>query len=307
MALTDSTTFYGLDAEGFYRTALTTGVVKNELSLLPGVKSKIKMASSILGSILQADDCSFSAAGEGTLAQKTFEVCDLKIQLSYCVITFEQNYLSAQLRAGSNSDQVMPDSYAQFVMASVAEKTASDIEKLIIQGDTATASYPYSLCDGLNKKMLADSDVIDVSATASTITSSNVITELTRVLNAVPAQIRSKDDFKILVSQEIAFAYKLAQAATTGGLFMVEDKDLRFIGVKLVPTSALSAKQMIAFSAANVFFITDLASDFEAIRMIPQANITGARTELFAANLKVGINYMFGTEIVFYSAGTVMA
>ena len=57
---------------------------------------------------------------------------------------------------------------------------------------------------------------------------------------------------------------------------------------------------MIAFAASNVFFLTDLVSDFDAIRMIPQANITGARTELFAANLKVGVNYMFGTEIVLY-------
>lgn len=307
MALTDSTTFYGTDAEGFYRTALTTGLVKNELSLLPGVKSKIKMASNILGNILAADDCSFSATGEGTLAQKTFEVCDLKINLSYCVTTFEQNYLSSQLRAGSNSDQVMPDSYASFVMASVAEKTASDIEKIILQGDTATSSYPYSLCDGLNKKLLADSDVVDVTATASTITAANVLTELDRVLEAVPAEVRSKEDFKLLVSQEIAFAYKQKQAAQTGGLFMVGDKELNYLGFKLVPTSNLSSRQMIAFAQSNVFFITDLMSDFEAIRMIPQANITGARTELFAANLKVGINYMFGTEIVFYSAGTVMA
>ena len=314
MALTDSTTFYGTDAEGFYRTALTTGVVKNELSLLPGVKSKIKMASNILGNILAADDCSFSAAGEGTLAQKTFEVCDLKINLSYCVTTFEQNYLSAQLRAGSNSDQVMPDSYASFVMASVAEKTASDIEKIILQGDTATASYPYSLCDGLNKKLLADGEVIDVTSSTYSITSAAVAgvsvavqAELNRVLSAVPAQVRSKEDFKILVSQDIAFAYKQSLASTYYSGGTEGDKQLNYLGFKLVPTSALGAKQMIAFAASNVFFITDLASDFEAIRMIPQANITGARTELFAANLKVGINYMFGSEIVFYSAGTVMA
>lgn len=301
MALTDSTTFYGIDAEGFYKTVLTSGVAKNEVTLLPGVKSKIKLASNNLGNILAAEDCSFSSAGEGTLAQKTMTVCDIKINLEYCATTFEQNYLSAQLRAGSNSDQVMPDSYAQFVLASVAEKAASDIEKIMFKGDTGTSSYPLSLCDGLVKLALADSDVIDVAATASTITSSNVITELNRVLNAVPAEIRALADFKIFVSQEIAFAYKQAQAATTGGLFMVGDKDLNYLGFKLVPTSQLSAKQMFAFSAANVFFLTDLSSDFDAITIIPQRNISGARTERLVASLKFGINYMFGTEIVLYS------
>ena len=301
MALTDNTTFYGNDLDGFYRKALTSGLAKQELTLLPGVKSKVKLASNDLGNILQAEDCSFSNAGEGALSQKTMEVCDLKINLEYCVTTFEQNYLSAQLRAGSNSDQVMPDSYANFVLESVSEKVAADIEKIIFKGDTGTTSYPLSLCDGLVKKLLADVDVIDVAATASTITSANVIGELNKLLNAVPAEIRAKADFKIFVSQEIAFAYKQAQAATTGGLFMVGDKDLNYLGFKLVPTSNLTAKQMIAFHSSNVFFLTDLSSDFDAITIIPQRNISGARTERLVASLKFGIDYMIGAEIVLYS------
>jgi hypothetical protein len=173
MALTDNTTFYGKDAEGFFKKVLTTGVAKNELSLIPNVKSKIKLAYSDLGNILQSDDCSFSATGEGSLSQKTMEVCDLKVNLEYCATTFEANYLSMQLRAGSNSEEVMPASYAEFVVDYVAEKVSSDLEKVMFQGNTATASYPYSLCDGLNKLLLADADVIDVSATAS-LTSANV-------------------------------------------------------------------------------------------------------------------------------------
>lgn len=307
MALTDNTTFYGKDAEGFFRKVLTSGVAKSELSLIPNVKSKIKLAYSDLGNILQADDCSFSSTGEGSLNQKTMEVCDLKVNLEYCATTFEANYLSLQLRAGSNNEEVMPTSYADFVVNYVADKVASDLEKTMFQGDTGTASYPYSLCDGLNKLLLADSDVIDVSATSSTITSSNVIGELNRVLQSVPSQVRQEANFKIFVSQEIAFAYKQAQAATTGGLFMVGDKELNYLGFRLIPTSGLSAKQMIAFNSDKVFFLTDLVSDWDDIIIIPQRNISGARTERFATSLKFGVNYLYGNEIVFYSGGTIMA
>ena len=306
MALTDNTTFYGKDAEGFFKKVLTTGVAKNELSLIPNVKSKIKLAYSDLGNILQADDCSFSATGEGTLNQKTMEVCDLKVNLEYCATTFEANYLSLQLRAGSNNDEVMPASYADFVVNYVAEKVSSDLEKVMFQGNTATASYPYSLCDGLNKLLLADSDVVDVSATAS-LTSANVVTELNRVLDAVPAEVRQEANFKIFVSQQIAFAYKQAQAVTQGGLFLVGDKELNYLGYRLIPTSGLSAKQMIAFNSDKVFFLTDLTSDWDEIIMIPQRQISGARTERFATSLKFGVNYLYGNEIVFYSGGTVMA
>lgn len=306
MALTDNTTFYGKDAEGFFKKVLTTGVAKNELSLIPNVKSKIKLAYSDLGNILQSDDCSFSATGEGSLNQKTMEVCDLKVNLEYCATTFEANYLSMQLRAGSNSEEVMPASYAEFVVDYVAEKVSSDLEKVMFQGNTATASYPYSLCDGLNKLLLADSDVIDVSATAS-LTSANVVTELNRVLDSVPAEVRQEANFKIFVSQQIAFAYKQAQAVTQGGLFLVGDKELNYLGYRLIPTSGLSAKQMIAFNSDKVFFLTDLTSDWDEIIMIPQRNISGARTERFATALKFGVNYLYGNEIVFYSGGTVMA
>lgn len=301
MALTDNTTFYGQDAEGFFKKVLTTGVAKNELSLLPNVKSKIKLAYSDLGDILQADNCSFDAAGEGSLNQKTMEVCDLKVNLEYCATTFEANYLSLQLRAGSNNEEVMPASYAEFVVDYVAEKVASDLEITMFQGDTGTASYPLSLCDGLVKQLLDDADVIDVSATASAIDATNVIGELNRVLEAVPSQVRQQPNFKIFVSQEIAFAYKQAQAATQGGLFMVGDKELNYLGFRLIPTSGLLAKQMIAANTDKIFFLTDLTSDWDDIIIIPQRNISGARTERFATSLKFGVNYLYGEEIVLYS------
>lgn len=301
MALTDNTTFYGKDAEGFFKKVLTTGVAKNELSLIPNVKSKIKLAYSDLGDILQAEDCTFSSTGEGTLNQKTMEVCDLKVNLEYCATTFEANYLSMQLRAGSNNEEVMPSSYAEFVVDYVAEKVASDLEITMFKGDTGTSSYPLSLCDGLVKLLQADVDVIDVSATASAMSSTIVITELDRVLEAVPAEVRQQPNFKIFVSQEIAFAYKQKQAATSGGLFMVGDKELNYLGFRLIPTSGLDAKQMIAFNSDKVFFLTDLTSDWDEILIIPQRNISGARTERFATSLKFGVNYLYGSEIVLYA------
>ena len=301
MALTDNTTFYGKDAEGFFKKVLTTGVAKSELSLIPNVKSKIKLAYSDLGNILQAEDCAFSGSGEGSLNQKTMEVCDLKVNLEYCATTFEANYLSMQLRAGSNTDETMPASYAEFVVDYVAEKVASDLETTMFKGDTGTSSYPLSLCDGLVKLLTADSDVIDVSATASTMSASIVITELDRVLDAVPAEVRQQPNFKIFVSQEIAFAYKQKQALTSGGLFMVGDKELNYLGFRLIPTSGLDANQMIAANMDKVFFLTDLTSDWDEIIIIPQRNISGARSERFATSLKFGVNYLYGTEIVLYS------
>lgn len=301
MALTDNTTYTGKDAEGFFKKVLNTGVLKNELTLIPNVKNKIKLAYSDLGDILQDEDCSFSNSGEGSLNQKSMDVTGCKINLEYCSTTFEANYLSAQLRPGSNNEEVMPVSYEEFVINYIAEKVSADIEKIIIQGDTGTASYPYSLYDGLIKQLKADSDVIDVAAPTYSITSANVIAELNKVLEAVPAEIRAQPKFEILCSQEIAFAYKQAQASTTGGLFMVGDKELNYLGYKLVPSSAFHAKEMIAGDMEKIFFLTDMVSDFDDIIIIPQRKISGARTERFATSLKLGVNYLYGEYIVLYA------
>jgi len=301
MALQDNTIFAGRDAEGFFKKVLTTGVLKNEFSLIPNVKSKIKLAFSDLGDILQEEDCSFTPTGEGSLNQKTMEVCPLKINLEYCATTFEANYLSAQLRAGSNNEEVVPASYAEFVVDYIAEKAASDLEKTMIKGDTATASYPLNLCDGLLKQLEDDADVIKITATASPVSKTNVIEILDEVIESVPAEIRAQPNFKLIVSQEVAFAYKQAQAAVTGGLFMVGDKVLDYLGFRLVPTSALGAKEIIAMNSDKVFFLTDLVSDWDDITIIPQRNISGARTERFVTSLKFGVNYLYGSEIVLYS------
>lgn len=300
MALTDNTTFYGDDAEGFFRKVLTSGIAKNELSLIPNVKNKIKLAYSDLGEILQADDCDFTNSGEGTLDQKTMEVCDLKVNLEYCAQTFEANYLSRQMRPGSNTGEVMPASYSEFVVDYIAEKVSSDLEIVMFQGDTGTASYPEKLCDGLIKTLSADNTVLTVTASVADITAANVIDELNKILEKVPAKVRQQANFKIFVSQEIAFAYKQAQAATTGGLFMVGDKELNYLGFRLIPTSGLKAKEAIAFNSEKVFFLTDLVSDFDEITLIPQRQISGAKTERFVTSLKFGVDYLYGEEIVLY-------
>lgn len=299
MALTDSTTFYGEDAKGFFKQALTSSGAKSMLTLLPGVKSKIKLASYDMGNIIQDDSCSWAATGEGTLAQKTMEVCDLNVQLEFCTTIWEQNYLSAELKAGSNGAQ-LPGTFQEFLLSSVAEKLGADLEKIVFRGDTGTTSYPISKCDGLVTLALADSDVIDVSKTAS-LTVSNVVTELNRVLSVVPSQIREKEDFVIFIAQNIAFLYKQAQAAQTGFNAYVGEKQLDYMGYKLVPTNGLNDGQAIALSLSNAFYLTDLAGDAEEIKMINMYDSTGVRQMRVTTAFKFGVDYMFGEEIVLLS------
>lgn len=303
LAFVDTTTFYGIDAAGFYSQALLTGASKEEFRLIPNVKSKIKLGELSIGDVLSGADCSFSSGnGEGTLSQKSFEVEPIKINLEYCKRTFETNYLSQLLRPGSNSAEVMPSSVEQYLLGEVAKKVSADLEQLVWKGDTATASYPLSLYDGLEKQFLADAAVIDVSATASAITSSNVIAELTRVYNAIPTQILRAEDLRLFVSSSIFRAYRQALASASAEAYYMQNySELHFLDVKIVEAPGLSAKKMVAAQKANLLLLTDLMSDFEDVKILPQGDVTGVPVVRMVAEFKFGVGYIYGSEVVYYN------
>jgi hypothetical protein len=299
LSFTDNTTFYGKDAEGFYANALLTGSSKSLFTLVANVKSKIKLAQLNIGNILQSADCTFSNTGEGTLAQKSFEVEPIKINLSYCKRTFETNYLSQILRPGSNNNEVMPASVEAFLLTEVSNKVSADLEQLVWKGNLgSTASYPLPLADGLEKQLLADTAVIDVAST--TLSASNIIAQISLVYNAIPAQIL--DEAVIMLGSAAYRFYRQALAAASAEAYYIQDhSELSFLGVKVIEAKGMSANRMVAGRLSNFLLLTDLMSDFEAVRILPQSEITGEPTVRMTAEFKFAVGYVYGSEIVFYN------
>lgn len=300
LSFTDNTVFYGKDAEGFYAKALLTGKSKEEFKLIPNVKSKIKLGQLNIGNILQDADCSFSSTGEGVLDQKAFEVCPVKINLEYCQRTFEVDYLSQILRPGSNNDEIMPASVESFLLDQVALKVSADTEQLVWKGDTATASYPLSICDGLEKQLLADAAVIDVAA--GTLSASNIIAELGKVYDKIPQAIINEDDLRIFLSPAALRFYRQALAAASSEAYYMQNyAELHFLNVKLAEAPGISTNKMVAARKSNLLLLTDLMSDFEEVQILPQKSVTGVPVVRMTGEFKFGVGYIYGSEIVFYN------
>lgn len=298
LSFTDNTTYTGKDLEGFFAEALLKGVSKESFKLIPNVKSKAKIAQLNLGSILQDADCTFSNTGEGTLAQKEVEAHDVKINISYCSTTFETNYLSELMRAGSNSDQVMPETVEAFLLEEVAKKTSADLEKVVWQGSGATPNFVSE--EGLEAKLAADGDVIDVTAT--TLSAGNIIAEMNKVYDAIPAELRDKEDLAIYVGTAAGSFYRQALAnASAETYYMQKHDELEFLGVKIIVAGGLSANKMVAAQQSNLLLITDLMSDFGEVLVLPQRSVTGEPTVRMVGAFKFGVNYVYGSEIVLYA------
>jgi hypothetical protein len=298
MAITDNTVFTGRDAEGFYSQALLSGPSKSLLTLVPNVKSKIKLAGFDLGDILQDADCTFNGSGEGTLSQKSFEVCAIKINLEYCKRTFETNYLSQQLRAGSNNPEVMPQSMEEYLLDLTARKISADLETVVWQGNTTGATYPINVCDGLIFRFSADTNVIKPTGFALTL--SNIISATTTVYNAIPTAVFTKPDVKIFMGVAAAKLYRQAIAAASSEAYYVGDKTLDFLGIEIIEAPGMPINTIVAGALSNMFLLTDLESDFEDVRIIPMIDTIGQPTVRLIGAFKFGVDYYYGSEIVYF-------
>lgn len=295
--LIDNTTYTGKDTDGFFSVALLTGDTKSKVRLIPNVKSTVKLGSLNLGDILQADGCSLDAAGSYTLAQKSLEVCDIAVKVPICVKDYEANYLSEFMRPGSNVEENFPNGFVDYLFDLVAQKISEQTEKLFWQGDTAGS--PASLCDGLLKKFVADSAVIDVTGT--TLTTSNIIAEIGKVYDAIPDTISENGKVVIMVSRKASRLYKQALVAANPALIAYNNGDftLRYIDIEIVVSPGLPANDIVAAEPMNLWYGTDLVSDEREISIVRDP--LNPKQHYIMTSFKWGVNYGNGSEIVYYT------
>ena len=128
---------------------------------------------------------------------------------------------------------------------------------------------------------LADADVIDVtgvSAGAGGIDASNIIAELGKVVDAIPATIYGNEGLSIYISQADARSYVRAQA-TLGykDLYHVGQTEMDFEGIKLFVANGLASGSIVAGEKDNLMFGTSLQSDMNEVRILDLANVDGSQ------------------------------
>jgi len=282
----------------FYSRAYITEDIVDNYRTLPGIKSATKLANVTFGNILQSSTCAFSAPTDA-LDAIDIDVCALSAMAQICQFDLEQSFLSLQMAAGSNGSFEVA-SFMSYYWETMSMQIGEDVELLRWQGDTDSLDPLLALCDGYLKRLLADAAVVDVANVA--ITSSNVIAQLTAILNAAPATIkRKKADLRFYVSSNIATAYELAAASGNTQTFVTLPLALTFLGIKMVVAEGLPNNTAVLTLKNNLIYAFDSESDAKALRAV-NLNDTVAEPYLRTrANLKVGFWYTNPTEIVLYS------
>lgn len=193
MATTTSitTTYAGEFAGKYISAALLSGktLAEGNITTVPNVKYKQVMKKVATDDIVKDATCDFTDTSTLTLTERILTPEEFQVNLELCKKDFRSDWEAAQM--GFSAFDNLPPSFSDFLIAHVADKVAQRIETNIWTGTNATAGQ----FDGFITTLGADSDVVDVTGTAST--ASNIITELGKIADAIPSTVYGTEDMTI--------------------------------------------------------------------------------------------------------------
>ena len=217
-----------------------------------------------MDAIVKDATCDFSDTSTLTLAEKILQPEEFQVNLELCKSDFASDWEAISM--GYSAFDELPANFADYLIGHVAAKVAQKTEQTIWQGATANAGE----FNGFNALLAADAAVVDVTGT--TITASNVITEMGKVVDAIPSAVYGKEDLYIYVPQNVARAYVRAlggfgasglgaNGVNNAGTTWFNGGDLAFDGVKIFVASGMADNTMVAAQKSNLFFGTGLLAD----------------------------------------------
>jgi len=298
---TITTSYSGESAKKFIAAQLLEGttLANGGMTIMPNVKHKSVIQKVDVSGLIANATCDFSDAGTVAISERVITLEEFQVNIKFCTKQFVDSWESAEM--GASTFKNMPSSFGDFIIGNFADQIAASVESSIWAGTNATAGQVA----GFETLWAADADVVDV--TAGTVTASNAIAELGKILDAAPNTIYGKEDLTLYVSRNMMKAYVRALAAQGGGyenrvnMWYDNNTPLTFDGVPLFLANGLSDNTAALAQKSNLYFGTNLVSDMNEVRVIDTSETLGDQNARFVSRFAYGIQYGYGAEIVFYS------
>ena len=308
MATTTSiTTTYAGEFAGKYISAalLSADTIEGGgITIKPNVKFKEVMKTLSTDAIVKDATCDFSDTSTITLAEKILQPEEFQVNLELCKKDFHSDWEAISM--GYSAFDELPANFADFLIGHVAAKVAQKTEQTIWTGATANAGE----FNGFGALLAADGDVVDVVGTS--VTAANVITEMGKVVDAIPTSVYGKEDLYIYVPQNVARAYVRAlggfgasglgaNGVASQGTTWYNGGDLAFDGVKIFVASGMADNTMVAAQKSNLFFGTGLLSDNNEVKLLDMSDLDGSMNVRVVMRYTAGVQIGIGASIVYYA------
>jgi hypothetical protein len=303
-----TTTYAGEFASKYIAAALLTSntIEQGLIEVKPNIKYKQVVKKLAVGDILADESCDFTPTSTVTLTERILQPKELQVNLQLCKKDFESDWDAISM--GYSSHDTLPKSFADFLVAHVAAKVAAKNETNIWQGDESNSGE----FDGFETLLANDANLVAAQeVTGTTVDAGDVITEMGKVVDAIPARLYGQPGLQIYVSQNIMKAYVRALggfgasglgANGTGGngTQWYNGSALSFDGIPVVMAQGMSDNTMIATTKDNLWFGTGLLADHNEVKVIDMADIDGSQNVRIVMRLSAGVQYANVEDIVTY-------
>lgn len=300
--VTTGTTYAGEFAGKYIAAALLSAPTLEQggVTILPNVAYKQVIQKVATGTIVTDASCAFTPSGTVTLTESVLTTKELQVNIELCKSDLFQTWQTAEM--GYSGFKTLPKTFSDFLIAHVAEKVAAATETAIWSGTATTGSYL-----GLKAKLIAGGATpVGTPLTGASLTSANIISEMGRLVDLIPATLYGNEGLRIYVSQKIAKLYVRAlggfgasglgaNGINSQGTQWYTNGSLSIEGIPIFMANGLGADNMIATTVDNLYFGCGLLNDQNVVKVIDMADIDGS------ANVRVVLRYNAGVEIGFAS------
>ena len=302
-----STTYAGEFAGKYIAAALLSAPTldKGGITIMPNVKFKQVIKRVATDGIIKNATCDFDPTSTITLTERILQPESFQVNLQLCKTDFRSDWDAIQM--GYSAFDVLPKSFADFLIAHAAEKVAAGMETSIWSGVNATAGE----FAGIMTQLTTDAALPAAQEVAgTTVDASNVIAELGKIIDACPAAIYGKEDLTLYVSNNIYRAYVRALggfAASGVGANGYDNKgtnqvlgDVYFDGVRVFMANGLASNKALLAQKSNLYFATGLLNDMNEVRVIDMADIDGSQNVRVVMRFTADAKYGFASDVVTY-------
>ena len=315
-AVNITTTYAGEFAGEYIAAALLSASTIDDggLTVKANIAFKEVIKKLSTGALVTAAGCDFAPNSSVTLTERIIEPVELQVNLQLCKYDFVNDWEAQSM--GYGLGQTLPPKFSDFLIAHVAAEVAQNTEFCIWQGDTGAGAN--NSFDGFEKLIAASAAAGDipagqqVAAVGGGLLAANIIDELSKVVDAIPAALYGKEDLFIYIGSKAAKLYVQAlggfganglgaNGVANMGTQWWNNGSLTVNGVKIFVCPGMSDNKMYAAQRSNLYFGTGLLNSTQEVKVLDMADLDASNNVRMVMRFTSAVQFGIASDIVEYA------
>ena len=311
-----TTTYAGEFAGEYIAAALLSASTIDDggLTVKANIAFKEVIKKLATSAIVQSASCDFDPTSTITLTERIIEPKELQVNLQLCKYDFVNDWEAQSM--GYGLGQTLPPKFSDFLIAHVASEVAQNTEFCIWQGDTAAGAN--NSFDGFEKLIAASAAAGDipaaqqVAAVAGGLLSTNIIDELSKVVDAIPGALYGKEDLFLYIGTKAAKLYVQAlggfganglgaNGVANMGTQWWNNGSLTVNGVKIFVCPGMSDNKMYVAQRSNLYFGTGLLNSTNEVKALDMADLDGSNNVRMVMRFTSAVQFGIASDLVEYA------